>query len=139
MRKHIAFVILFFGLLVNAQTEREPVVWITSVSKISDTEYDIIFEGKILKDWHVYSQYNPEGGAIPLAISTKDSTQVIIKGKAKESKTYREYSDVWEQDEIFFKDKATLTQRIQLTNKEIDLLLQEILLAFIHKPQLIFY
>ena len=117
MRKLVILFAFIFSFNLFAQTEQNPVVWKTSVIKVSDSIFDIIFEGKILKDWHVYSQYNPEGGSLPIIISAKDSTQVLITEKAKETKTYREYSDVWEQDEVFFKNKAKLTQRIQLTNK----------------------
>ena len=47
----------------------------------------------------------------------RDRFQLI--DKAVESKTYKEYSDVWEKEEVFFKEKAIITQRIQLTNTDI--------------------
>ena len=120
MKKLFTLFVLFFVVAVNAQTERDPALIETSVQKISDTEYDLIFNIKILDKWHLYSQYNPEDASLPLAISvTKDSLGFKLIGKAKESKTYKEYSDVWEKEEIFFKTKATITQRVQLTNKDI--------------------
>ncbi|MFY0602821.1 MAG: thioredoxin family protein [Flavobacteriaceae bacterium] len=120
MKKTVTLFILFFTLIVNAQTEIEPVVWETSFQKISDTEYDIIFTGTIFKTWHLYSQFNPEDASLPARItSTEESPKFKLIGKAKESKTYKEYNDTWEKEEIFFKDKAVLTQRIQLTNKDI--------------------
>ena len=54
-----------------------------------------------------------------MVISSKDSLNIKLIGKAKESKTYKEYTEVWEKDEIFFKKKGTVTQRIQLLNKDI--------------------
>jgi len=120
MKKLFTLFILFFTVAINAQSEREPTLITTSVQKISDTEYDLIFNIKILDKWHLYSQYNPEDASLPLEISVpKDGSGFELVGKAKESKTYKEYSDVWEKEEIFFKDKATITQRIQLTNKDI--------------------
>ena len=120
MKKFFTLIFLGFTFVLNAQTEREPALITTAVEKISDTEYDLIFNIKILDQWHLYSQYNPEDASLPLEISkTKDSLGFQLIGKAKESKTYKEYSDVWEKEEIFFKDKATITQRIQLTNKDI--------------------
>ena len=121
MRNFIIFGI-FIVLLNNpifAQTEENPVVWKTSFHKISDSEYDIIFEATILKDWHLYSQYNPENASLPLEISSNDPEDLILVGKASESKTFKGYSDVWEKEEIFFKDSARLVQRIKLTNKDI--------------------
>jgi thiol:disulfide interchange protein DsbD len=116
----ILLVLLFTIGAMHAQTENEPVAWETSVVKVSDTEYDLVFNATILDKWHLYSQYNPEDASLPLEISAIDNNAGFkLVGKATESKTYKEFSDVWEKEEIFFKNKATLTQRIQLTNKDI--------------------
>ncbi|NJN49983.1 MAG: hypothetical protein HC798_01165 [Polaribacter sp.] len=119
-RKFIICLLISFSLAVFSQTDTEPVVWKTSFVKINETEFDIIFEANIATDWHLYSQYNPDEASLPLAISSVDkNANYQLIGKAKESKTYKEYSDIWEKEEVFFKDKALLTQRIKLTNKEI--------------------
>ena len=121
MRKLFAFIFLFVTLITNAQTEQNPVIWKTSVEKISDTEYNLIFDAIILKDWHMYSQYNPqEGASLPMVISASDENpEFTLIGKAEESQTFKEFSDVWEMEETFFKDKARLVQRIKLSNKDI--------------------
>tara|TARA_R110002072_G_scaffold70811_3_gene170586 strand:+ start:371 stop:2341 length:1971 start_codon:yes stop_codon:yes gene_type:complete len=120
MKKFFTLFILLATLTLSAQTEKDPAVFETSFEKISETEYDLIFNITILDKWHLYSQYNPEDASLPLAVSiAKNATGFELIGKATESKTYKEYSDVWEKEEIFFKDKATITQRIKLTNKDI--------------------
>tara|TARA_R110001632_G_scaffold141565_2_gene257523 strand:- start:13129 stop:15099 length:1971 start_codon:yes stop_codon:yes gene_type:complete len=120
MKKFFTLFILLATLTLSAQTEKDPAVFETSIQKISETEYDLIFNITILDKWHLYSQYNPEDASLPLAISiAKNATGFELLGKAKESKTYKEYSDVWEKEEVFFKDKAKITQRIKLTNKDV--------------------
>lgn len=120
MKKLFTLIVLFTVFLTQAQTEDMPVVWQTSIEQISDTEYDLIFDATILYEWHLYSQYNPDGASEPLEISIpKGVTGFTLEGKAKESETFKEYSDVWEKEEIFFKDKARIVQRIKLTNKDI--------------------
>lgn len=119
IRKLSLLFVFLCGFNAVAQTENNPVLWSTSVQKISDSIFDLSFHAVILEDWHLYSQYNPDGASLPLVISTKDTVNIRLLGKAKESKTYKEYSEVWEKEEIFFKNKATITQRIQLTNKDI--------------------
>jgi len=120
MRKLFSFIFLFVTLITNAQTDQDPVLWKTSVEKLSDTEYNLIFEATILKDWHLYSQYNPLDASLPLEITASDENPPFeIVGKATESQTFKEYSDVWKKEEIFFKDKARLVQKIKLTNKDI--------------------
>ncbi|WP_299012094.1 thioredoxin family protein [uncultured Polaribacter sp.] len=119
--KHILFTLfLFLSLSIFSQTEENPIKITTSVKKITDTTYDVVFNAKLYKGWYLYSQYNPEGASIPLSISlVEGETGYNIEGKATEKTTFKKYSDIWEKDEIVFKDKATITQRIQLTNKEV--------------------
>ncbi len=120
MKKHFAFILLFVTLITVGQTEQDPVLWKTSVEKISDVEYNLIFEASILKDWHLYSQYNPDLASLPLEITASDENPSFeLIGKASENKTYKEYSDVWKKEEIFFKNKAKLIQKIKLTNRDI--------------------
>ena len=120
MKKLFTLLLFFIGFSTFAQTEMNPVEITTSVKKISETEYDLIFHAQILDQWHLYSQYNPEGASQPISITIPEGESgFILMGKAKESETHKEYTETWEKDEIFFKNKATLTQRIQLTNKDI--------------------
>ena len=120
MKKLGTLLLLFFALVAHAQTENNPAIISTSVEKISDTEYNLIFTTKILDQWHMYSQYNPDNASLPMEIlASKDTKGFELIGKAKESKTFKEYSDTWEKEEIFFKEKALITQRIKLTNKDI--------------------
>ena len=120
MKKFFLFVVLFISIFSQAQTEDQPVVWRTSVEKISDTEYNMIFDAIILNEWHLYSQYNPDGASEPLEITIpKGVTGFTLEGKATESETFKEYTEVWEKDEIFFKDKARIVQRIKLINTDL--------------------
>jgi thiol:disulfide interchange protein DsbD len=120
MRKFITFFILLCSLFLNAQTENEPIKITSSVQKISETEYDVIFSAKLYKGWYLYSQYNPEDASLPLEITLQEGeTGYKLIGKADEKNTFKKYSEVWEKEEIVFKNKAIITQRIQLTNKDI--------------------
>jgi thiol:disulfide interchange protein DsbD len=120
MKKFITFFIILSAIISNAQTADEPIKLETSVQKISETEYDIIFSATLFKGWYLYSQYNPDEASLPLEITMQaNETGYKLVGKATEKDTFAKYSDVWEKEEIVFKDKAIITQRIQLTNKEI--------------------
>ena len=119
MKKFISVLLLLFAVNFQAQTEDEPILWNTSVEKISDTEYNLIISAKILDQWHLYSQYNPDDASLPLVLFAEDTTNFKLVGKAKESETHKEYSDTWEKEEVFFKDKAIITQSIELTGTNI--------------------
>jgi thiol:disulfide interchange protein len=117
----ILFILCFLISFISfGQTADDPIKIETSVKKISDTEYDVIFEATLFKGWYLYSQYNPDEASLPLEITIPEGENgYTLVGKADEKTPFKKYSDTWEKEEIVFKDKAIITQRIQLTNKEI--------------------
>jgi thiol:disulfide interchange protein len=127
MKKFLSVFLLFTVLSVFSQTEDTPIVWESSINQISETEYDVIFTAKLLQEWHLYSQENPEGASQPLQILIpEDRNGYKLVGKAKESKTKKEYSEVWEKEEIFFANTAIITQRLLVTDKNITAVTLEI-------------
>ncbi|TXD47879.1 protein-disulfide reductase DsbD family protein [Polaribacter sp. IC073] len=127
MKKIFSLFLLFTVFSIFSQTENNPIVWEASINKISETEYDAVFTAKLLYEWHLYSQYNPEDASQALEILIPEGkTGYKLVGKAKESKTDKEYSEIWEKEEIFFKDNATITQRIAIINADISSVTLEI-------------
>lgn len=125
MKQLTLYILLFFiSLPVFSQDDENPVLWSLEVSKISDTEYDLIIKGDILEGWHVYSQHTADGGSLPSEFTfAKAGKDYELLGKTGESETITEYSDIFEVDETFFKKKAVFTQRIRLldpTVRQID-------------------
>ncbi len=120
MRIFVLVLGLFFFNLSFAQTEAEPALWSHEVNKISDTEYELVFKGKIMEGWHVYSQYTAEGGSLPSEFTfEKAGEDYELVGKTTESETITEYSDIFEVDETFFKKEAIFSQKIKLLNPEV--------------------
>ena len=120
MKKLLAlFLGLFLSLTVSAQME-EPVTWSSSIEKISDSEYYLIFNATIEENWHLYSQFNPDGASLPLEfIADTEGIDFEFIGKAEESKTHTVYSEIWEKDEIYFEYEATLKQKIKLLKGDV--------------------
>ncbi len=111
---------LLIPLYIFSQTEANPAVWSHEVNKISDTEYELVFKGKIMEGWHVYSQYTAEGGSLPSEFTfEKAGEDYELIGKTEESETIKEYSDIFEVEETFFKKEAIFTQKIKLLNPEV--------------------
>ncbi|NIK92047.1 DUF255 domain-containing protein [Mangrovimonas sp. CR14] len=121
---------LFFitALQVNSQV-LDPVKWSGEVHKISETEYELVYQADIDDHWHLYSQNLPEGGALPTEF-VYDSIQMAnnfkLVGKASESKSITKYDKVFEMDMTFFDSQATFTQKIELTNKDLETINSEI-------------
>ena len=104
---------------VNAQI-LDPVKWTTKIEKKSDNTYVLTFDGVIEKEWHLYSQFTPDGGPLPLEVVFKNSNgNYSLVGKAKESKTRTAYNDIFEVNETFFERKAQIQQEIKITNAQL--------------------
>ncbi|SFU37988.1 thiol:disulfide interchange protein DsbD [Pustulibacterium marinum] len=109
-----------FGNQMGGIGDQKPVTWKYSVEKISETDFNLIFKATIAPEWHLYSQFNPPGGSLPLEFQFKNTgTDFELVGQAEESDTFTEYNDIFEVDETFFKDEAVITQRIHLLKSDI--------------------
>ena len=120
MRK-IIFVLLFFLAFANVNSQiLDPVKWTTKIEKKSDTNYILIFNGVIENEWHMYSQFTPDGGPLPLEVIFKNQIgNFNLIGKAKEGKTTTAYNDVFEVNETFFVKTALIQQEISIINPKI--------------------
>jgi thiol:disulfide interchange protein DsbD len=121
----ILFAFLAFAK-ANAQV-LDPVKWTTAIEKKSETNYVLTFNAVIEKDWHMYSQFTPDGGPLALEVVFKDQKgNFNLVGKAKESKTTTAFNDVFGVNEIFFHDKAQIQQEIELINPKNTLIQAEL-------------
>jgi thiol:disulfide interchange protein DsbD len=120
MRK-IIFAFLSFLAFANGNSQiLDPVKWTTKIEKKSETTYVLTFNGLIENDWHMYSQFTPDGGPLPMEVIFKNQKgNFNLIGKAKEGKTTTAYNDVFEVNETFFVKNAQIQQEISLTNQKI--------------------
>ena len=68
MKRILSLLTLIWVTFTFAQTESpfkivEPVKWTSNIEKVSDTEYNLVFKANIEDQWHLYSQYNPDGAS----------------------------------------------------------------------------
>lgn len=118
MKKIVSlFVVLFSLSFIQAQIVT-PVKWTGTVEKISESEFNLVYNAMVEDHWHLYSQHLPEGGALPTEL-IYDEEQLgknfeLTFEKAAESATVVLYDKVFEMDMRFFDRSATLVQRIKL-------------------------
>ena len=98
----------------------EPVKWTTKIEKKSDTNFVLTFDGVIDDGWHVYSQFTPDGGPLPMETEFKNQQgNYKLVGKAAEGKTKTEFNDVFGVNEIFFEHVVHVQQEITITNPNL--------------------
>lgn len=119
MKKIVSLFALLLTFMGNAQIV-EPVKWSSSVVKVSDTELDLIISASIENNWHLYSQFTPEGGALPLVFTFKNQKgNYQLIGKTKEGKYKKSFNEIFEIEEYYFQTSAKFTQRIKLLNPKL--------------------
>ena len=119
MTKRLLFCWLLSVLLILPALSQiqEPIKFKTELKQNSDTEAEIIFNATIDKGWYVYSTELGDGGPISATFNIDKIEGVEIVGKLTPSG-----NEINEMDPIFgmkvryFKDKATFTQKIKITD-----------------------
>ncbi|WP_343593946.1 cytochrome c biogenesis protein CcdA [Flavobacterium sp.] len=117
--KSLLLFLFFFAFAKGNAQILEPVKWTSKIEKKGSNAV-LIFDAVIEKDWHMYSQFTPEGGPLALEITFKNQKgNYELVGKAKEGKTRTAYNDVFEVNETFFEGKAHIEQEIKIINPNL--------------------
>ena len=119
--KKILFTLVAFLVLANVSAQiLDPVKWSSRVEQKSDTELVLIMDAKIDAGWHLYSQFTPDGGALPAIFNYKDAKgNYQLIGKTVESKYEKEFNDIFEVDEYYFTKSAQFKQTIKVLNPKL--------------------
>jgi thiol:disulfide interchange protein len=118
--KKIILLLTFFAFANGFSQIKKPVKWTTKVEKISDTEFNLIINATIEKDWHVYSQFTPDGGALPIVLKYDNSKNGFkLIGKTTESPYKKHFNDIFEIEEYYFENSIKLTQKVQILDKNL--------------------
>lgn len=117
----LLFFFLFAFLTLQAQPPganfKDPVKWTSKIEKKSDTEYVLTFDATIEDQWHMYSQFSDENGALPLEVLFNNNKgNFDLVGKAEESKTEKAFNDTFGVTETFWSHSAQLKQIVKITN-----------------------
>ena len=107
MKKLVLVFTLLFSFLGYSQIFN-PVKWSSKVEQKSDNEFVLVMDVIIEEEWHLYSQFTPDGGSQPTAFTFKESKgNYQLVGKTKESPYKKVFNDIFEVDEYYFAKKAT--------------------------------
>ena len=79
MKKVLFFPLIFLALANGNAQIVKPVKWTSKVEKLSDSEFNLVMQGKIDEGWHVYSQFTPANGPLPAEFEFKESKDLLNK------------------------------------------------------------
>lgn len=108
---------MLFPLCAFAQM-LDPVKFKVETKKVSDTEIDVTFTGKIEGGWHVYSTNVPDDGPTPATFHMDNATNIERLGALQAgSGAIRKLDKVFEAELEFFENSCHFTQRLKITGK----------------------
>lgn len=117
--KYITLFFLFFAIQLSAQKTHQQ--WTVELKKISDCEYDVVFNVKIDKGWHIYSivKSDDKGGGAPNPTEIKfdKSAGIELVGKMSESKPHTELDSMFNTIVRTHENTVVFKQRIKVTSK----------------------
>lgn len=115
LKKLILFILVCLPLMAVAQTEEEPVIWTTSVDRISKNVITLQFDATIAEQWHLYSLEEFDDGPLPTEFTfVFDSLQIQLEGKTTSGTPKRAFDEIFQIDLPFFDNEAQFTQRFTL-------------------------
>ena len=111
--KRIVFILLA-AFLVNSSFGQilNPVKFSYSAVKKSSNQYEVHIKTLVDPKWHIYSIYNPDGGAQATALTFKNAKEV---GKAKEAgKMKTIFEKEFSVNQKYFEQKVDFIQTVKV-------------------------
>lgn len=113
----LSFFVLF-AFIAKAQIVN-PVSWKFEQKKISDTEYELVFNASVEKGWHLYSEKLPEGGPIATTAHFEEGEGYeLLGGFHSVGDPIKVFDKTFNMELEYFGNKATFVQKIKLTSTD---------------------
>lgn len=98
------------------------VTFSVSYKRVSPTELDIVFTGKIPAGWHVYSTHVDEGGPTPTTFQIDKLQGAKLKGALVEGPGKKvKHDEMFDMNVGSFAGSCQFTQRVELTDKNYNI------------------
>ena len=95
---------------------QEPVKFSVKQNKVSDTELEIVFTGKVDAGWHVYSTDIPDGGPTKAELTLEKEKGVKAKGALRATgKVHRAMDDLFGMELSYMEGTASFSQKFTIT------------------------
>src|SRR5215203_728041 len=115
MRKHTFLFVFLFSLTHFSFAQMEHHLWWKfSVENQTATEATLVFKATIDKEWHLYSQFTPEGGSLPMEFTFEKDKNYERVGKVTEPEPHKEYDSTFQVMVYSFEGSPTFRQKVKL-------------------------
>ncbi len=105
-----------FQLGVAYAQFHEPVQFSVKQNKLSESEIEVVFTGKVDAGWHVYSTDIPDGGPTKAELTLEKQQGVKPKGALRATgKVHREMDDMFDMELSYMEGTASFSQKFTVT------------------------
>lgn len=115
MKKILLALLFIFTYCTSFSEISKPVKWTFSKEDNKNGEYTLIFKAKIQDEWHMYSQFTPPGGSLPMEFNFEKSSCYKKAGKMVELNQHHEFDSIFMVPVIFFEHEAIIKQKVKIT------------------------
>jgi len=117
MKKNKLFLVLvLLSCLVSGL--RAQVQWSFTAKKMGDKVYELHCSATVQGNWHIYSQFTPEGGPVPTVFKFSSNPLVIIEGKPSElGCMVTKFEEAFGINVKYFAGKVDFVQKVTLKTK----------------------
>ncbi|MCX6291276.1 MAG: protein-disulfide reductase DsbD family protein [Bacteroidetes bacterium] len=114
IKKAAVFALLLFIGSSSFSQILNPAKWTFSIEQSSKEEATLVFNVKLDKAWHIYSQFTPDGGPLPMVYKFEPNDCYQLSGKVTEPKPHVEFDSTFGVKVWLFTNEATFKQKVKL-------------------------
>jgi len=96
----------------------EPIKWICTIEDRKAGEATLVMKANIQKDWHIYSQFTPDGGPLPTVFTFDKSDCYALVDKVTEPKVHEDYDSTFQVKVLTLDGSPVFRQKIKFTKED---------------------
>ena len=109
------FILFIIYLTSHSQVKEDAIKWRFTAVKKSSGIYTVYCTADLMKPWHIYSQFTPDGGPLPTKISFSPNPLVTINSSVTEEGEQKIIHDRnFGVDVKYFSGKVSFVQTVKL-------------------------
>jgi len=111
------FMLVFLPGLLPAQALK-PVTWVCTIEDRKAGEATLVMSATIEKEWHIYSQFTPDGGPLPTVFTFEKNDCYKLIDKVIEPKAHEDYDSTFEVKVLTLDGNPVFRQRIKFDKED---------------------
>jgi len=109
--------LLLIFMNVSKAQALKPIKWICTIEDRKAGEATLVMTATIEKEWHIYSQFTPDGGPLPTVFTFEKNDCYTLIDKVTEPKAHEDYDSTFEVKVLTLDGNPVFRQKIKI-NKE---------------------